>query len=500
MSSETSPKGGTNRASTGIGGLDDVLGGGLPPNRLYLLQGSPGVGKTTLGLQFLLEGVRRGERALYITLSESEEEVRQVADSHQWDLSDLHMFELSNAERTLRMDEENTLYATAEVDLKETMDMLLDEVARVKPARVVFDSLSELRLLAQTPMRYRRQLLALKQHFAGTKCTVLLLDDHSSGETDMQLASLSHGVIVMEQQAMAYGGDRRRLRIAKLRGSAFRSGYHDFVVERGGLKLFPRLIASEHRSDVTASPLPSGIIELDALLGGGLDRSTAALIMGPAGTGKSAIAVQFACAAANRGEHSALFLFEERAGTLTARTRALGMNLDEHIESGKISIIQVNPAELAPDQFTQLVRDAVEKGHARFVVIDSINGYFNAMPEARFLMLQMHEMLSYLSERGVASMITVAQTGGVGASMRSPIDASYLADTIILLRFFEDGGRIRKAISVLKKRSGRHEDTIRELRFGAEGLRLSEPLANYSGILSGIPRLRTSDEGRVLRE
>lgn len=483
------------RAVTGVAGLDDIVAGGLPKDRLYLLQGSPGVGKTTLALQFLLAGAVLGESTLYITLSETREEVQQVAASHGWDLSGVHLFELSSAEQTLRLDEENTLYVTAEVDLKETMRVLLDEVARVRPTRVVFDSLSEVRLLSQTPMRYRRQLLALKQHFAGTRCTVLLLDDHAQGESDGQLASLVHGVIRLEQHAMDYGADRRRLRIAKLRGSPFRSGYHDFVIETGGLRVFPRLVAAEHRTDVSAEPMTSGIPQLDQLLGGGLDRATAALVLGPAGVGKSAISVQFAFAAAARGEHAAMFLFEERIGTLLKRAQALGLDLSGYLDRGLISIKQVDPAELAPDQFTQLVRDAVEQRDARLVVIDSINGYFNAMPEARFLTLQMHELLSYLAERGVASAITMAQSGGVGSAMKSPVDVSYLSDTILLLRYFESGGRIRKAISVLKKRSGHHEDTIRELTFGPQGLSLGEPLVEFEGVLTGVPRQRFSTSG-----
>ncbi|HLV21020.1 MAG TPA: ATPase domain-containing protein [Polyangiaceae bacterium] len=481
------PSSGDRRAATGVPGLDDVLNGGLPSDRLYLVTGTPGVGKTTLALMFLLEGLRQGETCMYITLSESESEIRQVAASHGWSLDGLKLFELSSAEQTLRLEDENTIYATADVDLKETMRLLLDEVAQAHPTRVVFDSMAEVRLLAQAPLRYRRQLLSLKQFFAGRRCTVLLLDDRSGATGDIQVESLVHGVIGLEQTAMEYGADRRRLRVAKLRGSRFRSGHHDFVIETGGLRVFPRLVAAEHRTDFVAEPLPSGIGRLDALLGGGLDRSTATLIMGPAGSGKSALAVSFAAAAARRGEVAALFVFEERVGTLLSRARALGSPLDELIERGRIVLHQVDPAELAPDEFTALVRDAVEKKHARLVVIDSINGYFNAMPQARYLTLQMRELLAYLGELGVASILTMAQTGTLGASMGSPVDVSYLADTVVLLRYFEAQGRLRKAISVIKKRSGYHEDTIRELSFGRDGISLSQPLTGMTGILFGLP-------------
>ncbi len=489
--SPTPPPGG--RDHTGIAGLDNILAGGLPSNRLYLVKGEPGVGKTTLALQFLLEGVRAGQRTLYITLSETEIEIRQVAESHGWSLDGIDLYELSSSEQTLSLDDENTLYSTADVDLKEVIRVLLDEVERVKPQRVVFDSLSEIRLLAGTPIRYRRQLLSLKQHFAGRACTVLLLDDRTGDATDLQVESLAHGVILLEQRAVEYGADRRRVRIAKLRGSALRSGYHDFILRRGGLCVFPRLIAAEHRSELLSEPMPSGITELDVLLGGGVDRSTASLFVGPAGTGKSAIATQFACSAAARGEPTSIFLFEERIGTLRRRSQQLGMPLDSLVERGKVRLQQIDPAELAPDEFTQLVRDAVEQHGSRLVIIDSINGYYNAMPEARYLTLQMHELLAFLSERGVASILTMAQSGLLGSQTASPVDLSYLADTIVVLRYFEAEGHIRKAISVLKKRSGAHESAIRELKLGSGGVRIGPPLTTMKGVLTGNPQLL--DEG-----
>jgi circadian clock protein KaiC len=476
------------RASTGIAGLDDILGGGLPCNRLYLIKGSPGVGKTTLSLQFLMEGARAGESVLYITLSETETEIRQVARSHGWTLDGIDLFELSSAEQTMRLNDENTLYAAEDVDLKETVRVLLDHVEERKPTRVVFDSLSEIRLLAQSPVRYRRQLLALKQHFAGRHCTVLLLDDHVGSAEEQQVESLVHGVLTLEQLAMQYGADRRRLRVAKLRGSPFRSGYHDFLVQVGGLKVFPRLIASEHRTEVRAEPISSDVKELDAMMSGGIDRSTCTLLIGPAGCGKSALASQFALAAARRGEHATLFLFEERIGTWMRRGEQLGMALKEQVDAGRIHVKQVDPAELAPDEFAHLVRDAVERDGSRVVVIDSMTGYFTAMPEARFLSLQMHELLGYLSEHGVASVLTVAQSGMIGSNMTAAVDLSYLADTIVVLRYFEALGHLKKAVSVLKKRSGSHEDAIREIELGPKGIRVGKALTDFHGIFTGVPR------------
>lgn len=479
------------RASTGVTGLDDILGGGLPQDRLYLVQGTPGVGKTTLALQFLLEGVRRGERALYITLSETESEIRQVAASHKWSLEGLSMYELSTAEQTTRLDDENTLYATQDIELKETIRVLLREVERVSPARVVFDSLSEIRLLSQTPARYRRQLLGLKQYFAGSKCTVMLLDDKTGEVGDVQVESLAHGVISLEQNPVDYGADRRRVRIGKLRGAPFRSGYHDFTVTTGGLEVYPRLVAAEHRTAFTSEPIASGNRALDELLGGGLDRGTTTLAMGPAGAGKSAICALFASSAAARGEQAAMFLFEERAATLVARAEKLGLDLKKHIDSGKIETHQVDPAELAPDQFTHLVRGAVDRG-ARLVVIDSINGFFHSMPDARFLVLQLHELFSFLGARGVATIVTLTQSG-ISGPMHSPIDVSYLSDAIVMLRYFEAGGRVRKAISVVKKRTGHHEDTIRELTLDSRGVVVGAPLSAFRGVLTGVPSYEGSD-------
>lgn len=478
------------RVTMGIPGLDDVLGGGLPENRLYLVKGSPGVGKTTLGLQFLTAGSRLGEPVLYITLSETEAEIRQVAESHGFSLEGVRLFELSGAEQTLRLFDDNTLYAAEDVDLREIVQVLLELVKSVNPKRVVFDSLSEIRLLSQTPVRYRRQLLALKHFFGGRDCTTLLLDEASDDDgSDLQIESLAHGVVLLEQLPVQYGADRRRLRIKKLRGSPFRSGFHDFTVTTGGLSVFPRLVAAEHRTDLLAAPVSTGISGLDRVLGGGIDRSTCTLIIGPAGTGKSAMATQIAVAAALRGEPASVFLFEERIGTWLRRARQLGMAVDEQIASGRLHVHQIDPAELAPDEFVHLVRRSVEGDAARVVVIDSITGYFTAMPEARFLSLQMHELLSYLAEHGVASVITMAQSGMIGNQMRTAVDVSYLADTVVVLRYFEVEGRLRKALSILKKRSGAHENSICDVRFDARGIHVGEPLSELRGVLVGLPHV-----------
>ncbi|HET9931503.1 MAG TPA: ATPase domain-containing protein [Polyangiaceae bacterium] len=481
--------------STGISGLDDVLGGGLPERRLYLVKGAPGVGKTTLALQFLTAGARLGESVLYITLSETESEIRQVAESHGWSLEGIRLFELSSADQTLRLFDENTLYAAEDVDLREIVQVLLELVQKLNPKRVVFDSLSEIRLLSQTPVRYRRQLLALKHFFGERDCTTLLLDEAPDDDgSDLQIESLAHGVILLEQLPVQYGADRRRLRIKKLRGTRFRSGFHDFTVATGGLSVFPRLVAAEHRTDLLAEPISTGIYGLDSVLGGGLDRATCTLILGPAGAGKSAIATQMAVASAQRGEAASVFLFEERIGTWLRRARQLGMGVDEQVAKGKLHVHQVDPAEMAPDEFTHLVRSAVERDGCRQVLIDSITGYFTAMPEARFLTLQMHELLSYLSERGVASVITMAQSGMIGSQMRSPVDVSYLADTVMVLRYFELEGRLRQALSVLKKRSGAHENTIRDVRFDQRGIHVGETLSELRGVLVGLPHLLGSSQ------
>jgi circadian clock protein KaiC len=469
----------------GIEGLDDVLGGGLPAGRLYLLQGDPGVGKTTVAVSFLREGARAKERCLYITLSEPEEELRAVADSHAWSLDGITVFEMKLAEDGQTSDE-YTLFHPAEVELSEAMDTLLKEVDRVKPTRVVFDSLSEIRLLAQSSLRYRRQILALKQHFAGSGCTVLLLDDRTSEDGDTQLQSLAHGVIELEQLAPLYGAERRRMRIIKLRGVKYRGGYHDYKIATGALVVYPRLVASEHRSEPTLENASSGVEAFDDMLGGGLPRGGSTLIMGPPGTGKSVIAMQFAIAAAERGEKAALFAFDEAVTTSLARAHGLGLPLTKLIKDGLVHLQQVDPAEMAPGEFVHEVRMAVERG-ARVIVIDSLNGYLNAMPAAHFLVVQLHELLSFLAQRGITTILVTAQHGLLGSNMVAPVDVSYLADTVILLRYFECEGELRNAVSIMKKRTGAHDKAIRRFEVCRGGFRVGESLSHLRGVFTGVP-------------
>jgi circadian clock protein KaiC len=480
--------------ATGVEGLDDILGGGLTPNRLYLVEGDPGSGKTTLALQFLLEGRRLGEAGLYVTLSETKDELASVAKSHGWTLDGIHICELIPAEESLLPEAQSRMFHPSEVELSETTQAVLQEVERIRPVRVVFDSLSEMRLLAQNPLRYRRQILALKQFFSGRKCTVLLLDDRTSEEADLQLHSLAHGVITLQQLAPEYGAERRRLRIVKLRGMKFRGGFHDFVIVTGGLEIYPRLVASEHRGTFQTGQLASGVVAVDSLLGGGFDRGTSVLLMGPAGSGKSSLAMQYVHAAAQRGEHSMVYTFDESMNTLLTRMKGLGFDLQPHLDSGLLRIQQIDPAELSPGEFGHLVRQAVERDGAKIVVIDSLNGYLNAMPEERFLTIQLHELLTYLGQRGVVTMLVVAQHGLLGFGMQTPVDASYLADSVILFRYFEAQGRLRRAISVVKKRSGAHEDTLRELKLTSQGLWVGEPLTEYHGVLTGTPVVAQSLE------
>lgn len=472
---------------TGVPGLDEVLHGGLLPNRLYLIEGSPGAGKTTLALQYLLEGVRLGERCLYITLSETREELRDGAASHGLSLDGLEVAELMVDEGDIDGQDELTMYHPSEVELTRTTRKVLDEIERVRPQRMVFDSLSELRLLAQSSLRYRRQILALKQYFVGRDCTVLLLDDHAGDGPDMQLQSIAHGVVSLDHHAPPYGRALRQLRVVKFRGSDYRTGFHDFIIRRGGLEVYPRLNASEHGHVFDRKRVASGVSALDAVFGGGVDRGTSTLLVGPPGSGKSTIALQYVIAANERGDHAAVFAFDESKAIMVARCAGLGMQLKQGHGPGEVMIRQIDPAEVSPGQFAHMVRQSVEQDHARIVVIDSLTGYLNAMPEDQVLTAQLHELLSFLNNHGVATFLVTAQTGVMGPAMRSPVDASYLADAVVLLRMFEHEGKVKKAISALKKRSGAHEESIRQLWFDGQGIHLSEPLTHLRGVLSGVP-------------
>lgn len=491
------------RARTGVEGLDDILSGGLSRRHVFLLEGSPGTGKTTIALQFLQQGAALGEKCLYITLSETQEELRDSALSHGMEIDkNIEIFELVPPESLLNAEQQQSLLYSSDLELGETTKMIFDAFDRLKPSRVVLDSLSEIRLLAQSSLRYRRQILALKHFFSRTGATVLLLDDMTSDSLDKTVHSVVHGVIHLEQLAPNYGSERRRLRITKYRGQSFRGGYHDFTIKTGGVVVFPRLRAIEHRTAFDRTTVTSGIVELDALLGGGIDRGSSTLLIGPAGTGKSLFAVQFVVAAVKRGERAALFIFDEELALLFARTKALGFDLEGFQREGLIHIEQLDAAELSPGEFAQRVRDRVAGFDATTVVIDSINGYQASMPEENALILHMHELLQYLNRQGANTFVTVAQHGLVG-DMRSPVDVTYLADTVVLLRYFEALGKVRRAISVIKKRTGKHEETIREFRIGLGGLSLGEPLSSFQGILRGVPSfvgekpslLKRSDEG-----
>lgn len=476
------------RISSGNSGLDSILKGGLPARRLYLLEGSPGSGKTTLALQFLLDGARRGEPCLYITLSETSEELHAVARSHGWDLAGIELFEFASAESVLGGDRDQSILYSWEVELGETVRLIEEQVERINPRRVVFDSLSEMRLLAQDPLRYRRQVLALKQFFAGRDTTVILVDDlSSSGERDSHLHSLCHGVITLERITLDFGAARRRTQVQKLRGVDFIAGYHDLVIRKGGLDIFPRLIASDYSGTPSEGVASSGVAELDALFGGGPMRGTCTLLTGPAGSGKTSIAMQFIIAACARGEPTTMYQFDERVGTLLARSGTLEKQLQKYIDSGCLVIRQVNPAELSPGEFAAMVCSEVEERGSRVIAIDSLNGYLASMPQEQQLILQMHELLSYLNHHGVVTFLINPQHGLVG-SMSSSLNISYIADAVLLIRFFEADGRIRKAISILKNRGGEHEDAIRELRVDADGIRIGEPLVDFHGVLTGTPQ------------
>ena len=483
------------RCPSGVEGLDEILTGGLPRGCLFLIQGDPGAGKTTLALQFLLEGLRHGEKVFYITLSETDEELLQVARSHGWSLDGISVVSSSAIEDLLRPEAQTTVFHPSEVELNKVSKLLKEKVHKAQPARVAFDSLSEFRLMAETQLRYRRQLLALKQEFAAVKSTVLLLDDKmdKSGTIDPHVLSLTHGVIDMEQLSPDYGASRRRLRVSKMRGVKFREGYHDYIIATGGLRVFPRMIAAEHRTTFHHDSVSSGIEGLDKLFGGGLDRGTTTLILGPAGTGKSSLAMQYAVKMAAQGERSAIFTFDETRAVMLTRAKTLGFDLARAIKSGAIMVQQVDPAELSPGEFAVRIQRFVQAG-CKLIVIDSLNGYLNAMPGEKYLNNQLHELSSYLNQQGVITILILAQHGLL-ASAEAPVDLSYLSDTVVSLRYFEAYGEVRQAISVIKKRSGAHEKTIREFKLEAgKGIRVGEPLRDFQGVLTGAPTFRGSEK------
>ena len=477
------------RVQTGVVGLDEVLHGGLIPERLYLIDGNPGSGKTTFALQFLLDGVRNGEKCLFVTLSETLDELNAGAISHGWSLDGIDVVELTpDQQDELHGDGPLTMVHPSDVELTGTMQKILRAIEELDPTRVVLDSLSELRLLAQSSLRYRRQILALKQFFVGRRCTVLLLDDRTAEGPDMQLHSIAHGVIALDLHAPTYGRSRRQMQVLKFRGSDFSSGYHDFTVRHDGIVVFPRLVAAEHASTFDRSLIASGVKTLDNLLGGGVERGTSTLLVGPPGCGKSTIALQYAGAAASRGDHAASFVFDETKSALLSRSAGIGLKIREGRGPGEIELRQIDPVEVTPGEFAAIVRRCVEEDKARVVIIDSLNGYLNAMPQDNFLTAQLHELLSYLNNNGVTTFLVVAQHGSMlGGNAASQIDASYLADSVVMLRYFEHHGSVKKAISVMKKRTGGHEESIRQLTFSNSGIQLSDPLLQLRGVLTGVP-------------
>lgn len=484
-------------AKTGNPNLDDILGGGLKRNRVYLLQGTPGAGKTTLSIQFLLEGARCGERTLYLTLSESKEELLAVAQSHGWSLDGINIFEILTQAEELEANNQYTMYQPSEIELGTTTAAILGEIENSKPSRVVLDSLSELKLLAQSPLRFRRQILALKNFFSTRNCTVLFLDDKSTtGKENFQLETIAHGVLNLEQLSPQYGAERRRIQIKKYRGHKYRGGYHDFTIETGGIAIYPRIVPSEHDRIGTKVQLKCGIDSVDLLLGGGIEEGTSVLVLGPAGVGKSTLALQYAVNAAANGDLAVIFTFDESLHTMLHRASGIGLKLAEYVEAGLIHLQPIDAAEMSPGEFAHRVRKAVGGEHgapaAKVLVIDSLNGYLNAMPEERFLASQMHELLTYVGHHGVVTFLVVAQHGLLGNSMEAPLDTSYLADSVVLFRYYETQGEVRQAISVVKKRSGNHEKAIREYKITNKGIIVGEPLTQYHGILTGTP-IRSSD-------
>lgn len=477
------------RVTTGIRGLDEVLGGGLPGGHIYLIEGESGAGKSTIGLQFLLEGRQRGEKCLWITMAETERELLEAAESHGWSLDGIDILNLLLPQAALKAEERYTFFSPADVELNDTTRLILDTVERVQPQRVVFDPFSDIRHLARETLGYRRQILALRDFFAEKGCTVLLMQEMTRGSAgDIQAEALTHGYLTLHQDSPEYGGQRRRLRVHKMRAIAFRDGYHDFAIRRGGIRVYPRLVAGEHCGELPAETASCGLPELDALLGGGVERGSSVLIMGAAGVGKSTLAAQIARAATDRAEKVLFFMFDETARAFRSRNRTLGIPIEGAMERRLLNLRQVDTAEFSPGEFAHLVMNAVDTEGVRVVAIDSLSGYLSAMPEERFLSTHVHELLSFLSYRNVVTILTLAQHGLVGEFVQSPVDISYLADTVLLLRYFEAFGAVRRALSVVKKRSGPHEVLVREMSVGPpKGIAIGDPLRQFSGVLTGRP-------------
>ncbi len=476
------------RIDTGVAGLNDILSGGLPSGPMYLLEGDPGTGKTTLAMQFVIAGARAGVKALYITLSESRSELESSALSHGWDIAELPIAEFVPAEASLSPDQQYTVFHPSEVELAETIQKLTQLIDEIKPDRLVIDSLSELRLLAADTMRYRRQLLALKHFFAGRDTTVLLLDDRTAEGSDMQLQSIAHGVLRLERMQRTYGVTRRRIEVIKLRGSAYREGYHDYVIVKGGLRVFPRLVANEHESPFDGDRIGSDLPAMDKMFGGGIHRGSATLLIGPSGCGKSSLAMMYAYAAAKRGQHASVYVFDEVLRTAQDRAEGLGMPIRAEIAKGTLAMSQVDPAGHSPGEFAWEIRRGVETNDTRVVVIDSLNGFMMSMPGEKDLSLHLHELLAYLNQKGVVTFLIHTQHGLIGG-MQTEVDVSYLSDTVVLLRYFEAEGAIRQVLSVVKQRLGRHERTLREIRLSSQGIQVGEPLTNFHGVLTGVPNL-----------
>ncbi len=479
------------RIETGVSGLDDILSGGLPAGQMYLIEGDPGTGKTTLAMQFILAGVPGGGKSIYITLSESRDELESSASSHGWNPKDIPIAEFVPAEASLQPEEQYTIFRPSEVELSDTIQKLTTLIESSKPDRVVIDSLSELRLLAADPMRYHRQLLALKHFFAGRDCTVLLLDDRTAEGSDTQLQSIAHGVIRLEKMHRSYGVTRRQLEVVKLRGSAFREGFHDYNILRGGLCVYPRLVAQEHLDAFAGGRISSDLPGLDQMFGGGVNRGSSTLLIGPSGCGKSTLAMVYGLAAAQRGERTIVYVFDEVLRTAQDRLESIGMHVRPEIAKGTLHMVQVDPAMLSPGEFAAQIRRDVDTHETRVVVIDSLNGYLTSMPGERDLNVHVHELIAYLNQKGVATFLIYTQHGLIG-QMQTEVDISYLSDTVVLLRYFEASGSLRKLVSVVKQRVGHHEDTLRELKITSAGVEIGEPLTSFRGVMTGIPEIRTA--------